>query len=42
MVKKFLQYWEENTKDLITRCNFISRVLVKLIFYSLGIFVLGS
>lgn len=42
MVKKFLQYWEENTKDLITRCNFISRILVKLIFYSLGIFVLGA
>lgn len=38
---RFKQYIADNMVDLITRCNFISRVLRWLIFGSFTIFILG-
>ena len=40
MKLKIKEYLAENMKDLITRCNFISRVFRWLIFGSLSIFIL--
>lgn len=40
MWQKFKAYWAKNTTDLIAWCNFISRILWKLIFISLGICIL--